>query len=37
MLLEHDGHCVHIAGDGDQALEALEKRPYDPAIVVSRN
>ena len=33
MLLEHDGHRVHIAEDGDQALEALEKRPYDLAIV----
>lgn len=33
MLLEHDGHRVHIVEDGDQALEALEKRPYDLAIV----
>ena len=33
MLLEDDGHRVHIAEDGDQALEALEKRPYDLAIV----
>jgi two-component system sensor histidine kinase RpfC len=33
MLLEHDGHRVHIAEDGDQALEALERRPYDLAIV----
>jgi len=33
MLLEHDGHRVHIVEDGDQALEALEERPYDLGIV----
>ncbi|MFQ5934834.1 MAG: ATP-binding protein [Acidiferrobacterales bacterium] len=33
MILEHEGHHVHLVADGEQALDALENRQYDLAIV----